>query len=144
MFLQPGISRTKSSEPHVYQVVVIEPRNEVGFVLKKLLECDGHEVHHIRSGLEGIELTIALSPDIVISAITIPDRDGFGVARELAKRCPKKPLLIALTSYLKLEIGEQLRDAGFDLFLAKPVSREALLAAVNVKAGMAPSEEMQL
>lgn len=136
---------SRSSVPSArFRVLLIEPRHDVGFVLKKLIEHEGHEVQHVTDGREGIELSGSLNPDIVMSAVSLPGFDGFEVAREIVKRTLHKPLMVAVTSYSKTDIGAELRDAGFDLYLPKPVSRETLLTTLGVRAGGVPAEETLL
>lgn len=137
--LQPSSAAT-----HPYRVVVIEPRDDLALVLKKLLEHDGHEAHLAGDGLLGVELAASLNPDSILTAIDVPELDGFAIAREIRKRLGTTPLLVATTSYSKAEIGDALRSAGFDIYLAKPVSQESLAAAVRIRNGERPSAEMAL
>ena len=127
-----------------YRIAVIEARSDSAFVLKRLLEIDGHEVQCATDGRSGVELVTSMAPDIVLSSIALLHLDGFAVASEIRRRLGKRPLVIAVTSYGKSEIGARLKEAGFDLFLPKPFSREMLTEAIAVLDGVPASPDLQL
>jgi CheY-like chemotaxis protein len=133
-----------SSSSRTHRIVVIEASVDLACVLQKLLELQGHEVRRATNGIEGVELVISMRPDVVLSAIELPGIDGYEVARQIRRRGPVQPLLIATTSYSKERIGEKLKVAGFDLYLAKPVSRELLSTALRVRDGEPPHEDLWL
>jgi CheY-like chemotaxis protein len=129
---------------HRYRIAVIDARSDSAFVLRRLLEFDGHEVQCATDGRSGVELVGSMEPDIVLSSISLLDLDGFEVASEIRRRLGKKPLVIAVTSYGKSAIGARLKEAGFDLLLPKPFSREMLTEAIAVLDGVPASPNLQL
>lgn len=114
-----------------YRVLVIEPQRDIGFVLQRLLEFDRHEVARATDGLVGAELATSFKPDVVISAVDLPGQDCFAVARQIRRVLGETPFLIVATSYPQSEIEEAMKSAGFNLYLAKPFSREELQAALQ-------------
>jgi CheY-like chemotaxis protein len=71
-------------------------------------------------------------PDVVLSDIGLPGRDGFGVAKEL-RRNPalKAARLIAITGYGQEGRSDAYRDAGFERALTKPVNPSDLQALLS-------------
>lgn len=126
------------------RVLVIQSRSEIARVLAKLLSYDGHEVHVATDGLEGASFAAAIQADVVFTAIELLGQDGFAVARDIRARLGIEPLLVATTSYSKASIRERLKEAGFNLYLAKPVSRGDLVSVMRVANGEEASESMAL
>ena len=114
-----------------YRIVVVDSIRESAYVLRWLLERDGHEVKTANDGHSALELVKSADPEIVVSCIALLGLDGFELARAIRQSQPKKPLLIAHTSYSRHEIGERAKEAGFDLFLPKPALFDDYRRAVD-------------
>src|SRR5262249_13763325 len=96
------------------------------------VELSGHAVDVAFSGPEGVAMTRALRPDVVICDIGLPGMDGYAVARALRAdpELARVPL-VALTGYAQPEDVTRAREAGFDAQLFKPATMEALLAQIE-------------
>ena len=71
-------------------------------------------------------------PDVLVTDIGMPGEDGYALIaaiRGLPAAEARVPA-IALTAYARAEDRDQALRAGFDLHLAKPVSPDALVAAI--------------
>jgi PAS domain S-box-containing protein len=73
--------------------------------------------------------------DAVFSDIGMPDEDGYSFARriremERARGLPALPL-VALTAFTREQDRIKAREAGFDLFVPKPVQPAQLLATLS-------------
>lgn len=79
-------------------------------------------------GLDALRQIAALSPEVVLLDIAMPDLDGMGVAQALA-RTPPPPAIIFCTAYDRHAL------AAFDVsavdYLLKPISRERLVHAID-------------
>ncbi len=82
------------------------------------------------SGEEGIELAKLYDYDLIILDLSLPDIDGYEVARQLRSESPTRDLfLIALTGYGRSEDREF--GCGADDYLTKPFHREELVARIH-------------
>jgi PAS domain S-box-containing protein len=81
---------------------------------------------------DAITLASSFAPDVVVSDIAMPGRDGFDLIRSLRTMGP--PLsevpAIALTAYARPEDGNRALRAGFKRHLAKPVEIQVLAEAI--------------
>lgn len=94
------------------------------------LETEGHQVVTERDGLAGQERASAESFDLILLDIQLPTRDGIEVCRELRRRGVRTPICALSASVLPEQVART-RDAGFDLFLSKPISPNDLRGAVR-------------
>ena len=90
----------------------------------------------VLSGREAVERCYAhheLKNDYfaVILDWKMPDMDGIETARQIRKRIGKEITIIVLTSYEFSEIEEEAKAAGVDAFIAKPLFRSRLTAALR-------------
>jgi len=75
-----------------------------------------------------------LMPDVVISDIAMPGKDGFALIREVRGRGLTMPA-IALSAHGRGEDRALAMAAGFDLHLAKPVLPGHLVTAIGIVSG---------
>lgn len=94
------------------------------------LEADGHQLAIERDGPAGEARALAQEFDLILLDVQLPERSGIDVCRALRNAGIQTPIVALSASVLAEEIA-QTRDAGFNDFVAKPVSPAALRAAVR-------------
>jgi DNA-binding NarL/FixJ family response regulator len=82
------------------------------------------------TGREAVEQTRRLAPDVVLMDVRMPDLDGIGATRELARVAPATRVLILTTFEQDDYVFGALR-AGASGFLLKRARPEELIAAVH-------------
>jgi PAS domain S-box-containing protein len=112
-------------------VLVVEDSAEMNRFLVDVLSRD-HRVAAARDGREGLELALALRPDLVLTDLMMPRMTGG----ELVAAARARPELagvpiIALTASTDEEQRLRLLREGLDDFIMKPVSIEELRARVK-------------
>jgi two-component system, sensor histidine kinase len=118
-----------SSSARVHRVLIIEDDPDTRESLKVLLELDGHHVDVASDGADGLELARRAHPDVALVNIAMPGLDGFEVARRF--RLAGEPIhLVAVTGFGRPEDRARAREAGFDVYLLKPVDPEDLTRVV--------------
>jgi len=111
------------------RIVIVEDNEDARQMLKALLELGRHEVHDAADGPAGIELVVAVEPEVAFVDIGLPGMDGYEVARRLRER-HKELCLVALSGYGQPEDRRRAVEAGFDMHLLKPVDPERLSAII--------------
>ncbi len=61
----------------------------------------------------------------------MPKMDGFETTKEIRKRWPKGPVIVALTAYALEGDREKCLDAGMDGYIPKPVKMDDLALLLN-------------
>ncbi len=103
------------------------------------LRARGAQVTTARSVGEALAVLEAFQPDVVVTDLAMPQRDGFELvcamrAAAAARHGPMPPA-IALTAHARLDDVESVLRAGFSRHLAKPVDPSTLAGAVAAVAG---------
>jgi len=84
-------------------------------------------------GLEAIEKTTQLSPDIVLIDISMPGISGIEATKVIRKKCPDTAILV-LTMHDSEEYIYQIFKAGADGYILKSARKEEVLTAVRTVA----------
>jgi CheY-like chemotaxis protein len=97
-------------------VLVVDDNRDAAESLAVFLKLSGHDTHIAYDGLEAVEKSVQLSPDIILLDIGLPKIDGFEAARRIrAQSQGKRLLLIALTGWAQEADRQKSREAGFTL-----------------------------
>ena len=112
------------------RILVIEDELPMRTALHDCLERQGYRVLLAADGESGLDKAIKEKPDLIVLDIMMPRLDGFSVCAELRRLANPVPVLI-LTAKGRVEDRVHGLDLGADDFLAKPFSREELLARVR-------------
>lgn len=84
------------------------------------------------NGLDAIQQTLSLKPEVLFLDIKMPGKDGIQVAQELAEEWPENlafPLIVYVTAYNEFAL-DAFEHAAID-YLLKPVSIERLQKTVR-------------
>lgn len=114
------------------KILIVEDNENNRTLLKDLLTCHGYEVVVATDGQEGVAQARSEMPDLILMDIQMPGMDGM-TAGSILKGDPATGSLkiIALTSFAMQGDREKFLDAGFDDYLAKPISTRELPGLVE-------------
>lgn len=103
-------------------------------VIKYLFSCleDSYQLEVAYNGAEGIEKAIALVPDIIISDVMMPIKDGFELCDTLKNDQKTSHIPIVLLT-AKADIDSKIAGLkrGADAYLPKPFNKEELLVQLD-------------
>ena len=122
------------------RILVIDDEPLVRSTVVMILTREGFSVEEASDGAAGIAMCDKHLPDVVITDIFMPNRDGIEVVMELNRSCPRTKI-IAMTGggqTRMMEIASPAKLLGADHILHKPFERDSLLAAVNAVLGTLP------
>lgn len=90
-------------------------------------------------GEEGLRLFRQHEPDLVVSDLVMPQRDGLSLARQIKAESPVTPIIIT-TSHSDSSVLLDAIDIGVERYVLKPLRAQALLDAVTACARTARLE----
>jgi len=115
------------------KIIVIDDEPSILLMLKKMLEKAGHEVDIALNGSDGFELFEKFKPDLIITDIIMPQKDGLEVVLELRRKHPDLKI-IAISGGGRIHPEGYLPSAkhfGADLIFQKPLVQKEFLQAVS-------------
>jgi two-component system, chemotaxis family, CheB/CheR fusion protein len=120
------------------RILIVDDNWDVAKMLEIYLQFGGHETHTAHDGVEAIEATTRLQPDLVLLDIGLPRLNGFEAARRIREQHGQggPPMLVALSGWGQDEDRRRSKEAGFDVHLVKPVDEivpDKLLADLGAR-----------
>ena len=113
-------------------VLVVEDYQDAREMYAAYLQFSGYSVAEAANGVEAVEKTRELLPDIVLMDLALPRMDGWEATRRLkADPATKHIPIVALTGHALAGHAEGAREAGCDAFVTKPCLPDALVAEIK-------------
>lgn len=111
------------------RVLVVEDAPEFVAMIVPVLEGEGYEVRSAADGDTALDIARSFAPDVVVLDLSLPNRDGLDVCRELRTFSDAYVIMVtARTEELDRIIG---LEVGADDYVAKPFSPRELVARVR-------------
>jgi len=113
------------------RILLVDDVEDAVLVMKTLLDTYGAEVLTATSARQALEILAYQDVDLLISDISMPDMDGYGLLRE-ARKLPRHASLpaVAVTGLAREQDIAMAREAGFAAHLGKPLAIDRLLAII--------------
>ena len=107
-------------------VLVVDDEPNILELLSAALRLSGFDVHTADRGSTALDQATEVRPDIVVLDVTLPDYDGFDLARKLRAADDRLPVLF-LTARDAVEDRIAGLTAGGDDYVTKPFSLDELV-----------------
>ena len=114
------------------KILVIDDELPIVLMLRKMLEKEGHEVEVAVNGNDGLKLVDSFQPNLLITDIIMPEKEGLELIIDLRKRRPSIKI-IAISGGGRFQFVGYLTSAkhlGADRTFQKPLDRKEFLQAV--------------
>jgi len=112
------------------KILVVEDDRKLSAALVAGIEGSGYEVHSASSAEEGFFLVHTLQPDLLLLDLTLPQRNGLDILRQIRAQGIDVRVLI-LTSHNTIEDRVEGLRTGADDYLGKPFSFPELMARID-------------
>jgi CheY-like chemotaxis protein len=111
------------------RILIVDDCRDNSLLLATILKKSGFDVHSISQPEMLRSAMHQMAPEVVLMDLAMPGMNGLQAARLLRTEGYAGPL-IAVTGYADDEHRRQAHEAGFDLYLVKPVDISDLLRAL--------------
>jgi CheY-like chemotaxis protein len=115
------------------RALVVDDDSDTRELLAEVLRSRGVVVTAASSVEEGLAALDREVPDILLSDIAMPDRDGFDLIRLVRERPADRGgqvPAVAITAYARPEDSERSLSSGYQMHVTKPVDMDELIATV--------------
>lgn len=115
------------------QILLVEDELDVATLLRLILNEAGADVTWVMQSNEALAYLQHCGPNILLSNIKLPDHNGDWLIQKIRQaELEKRQHLpaIALTSYTREFVAENLLKVGFDRFLPKDFDFEELTSTI--------------
>ena len=113
------------------RILVVDDSSTIRRSAESMLTAEGYEVVTAENGFEALSKVARHNPDLIFVDIMMPRLDGYQTCAIIKNNAQYRSTpVVMLTSKDGLFDQARGRVAGSDLYLAKPFTREELLAAV--------------
>jgi signal transduction histidine kinase/ActR/RegA family two-component response regulator len=127
-----AIDHSSSQLAPIGRVLVVDDNRDALDTLVEALKEAGLEAFGAATPEEAVDVAARTTPNVAVLDIGLPGMTGFDLARALRGRANGASIrLIALTGYGRAQDAAAAREAGFDVFLVKPVDISALIATLQ-------------
>ena len=121
----------KASVSETKTMLLIEDNLELRFFLRSIFS-QRFRIIAAANGVEGLEKAIKYVPDIIISDIMMPEKDGITLVKELREELTTSHIpIVLLTAKTDMDTKLQSLELGADSYITKPFSATYLEARVD-------------
>ncbi|KJH72860.1 hybrid sensor histidine kinase/response regulator [Aliterella atlantica] len=114
------------------RILVADDKLENRLVLLDMLEPLGFDLVVAENGQQEIELARTTHPDLILTDLVMPGKNGFEAAAEIRQMLELSDTKIIAVSASSLSIEQHnWQEAGFTAFLSKPINEQHLLSLLQ-------------
>lgn len=111
------------------RIIIIEDEKQIRRYLRAAFEVAGFEVLEAENGQQGLVLSSAHKPDLLVIDLGLPDMDGIDVIRDIRSWSRVPIIVLSARSHERHKV--QALDVGADDYLCKPFGTAELLARIR-------------
>ena len=115
------------------RVLVVEDEADIRRLVSIKLKGAGYDVSTANDGEEGLAAAVRDKPDLIVSDVMMPKKDGYTMVREVREALGSEaPAIIMLTARGQdTDVATGL-DAGADDYIVKPFAPRELIQRIEV------------
>jgi DNA-binding NtrC family response regulator len=110
-------------------ILVVDDESEIREGLELLLNMEGYAASTAETGESGLAMIDERPFDLVLLDVSLPDRNGLDVLREIRRRDPNLSVVL-ITAYGSIDMARAAFKSGAQDYITKPWSNDELLIQV--------------
>ena len=113
-------------------ILIIDDDQTQHLILGEYLKISGYDVIHAKDGAQGLKITEAQKPDLILLDVQMPVMDGFRTLEQIREKPDFRDMpVLMLTSLAREKLKIKGLELGADDYITKPFNRAELLARLN-------------
>jgi len=112
-------------------ILVVDDELEIREGLHELLASEGFEVTLAETGATGLQKLEERPFDLVLLDVSLPDRNGIDMLREIRQRDPNLAIIL-ITAYGSIDMARAAFKSGAQDYITKPWNNDELIAQVSL------------
>ncbi len=114
------------------RILLVDDEEDILEFVSYNLQREGFKVSLARNGIEAIQMTEKMKPDLIIIDVMMPEMDGIAACEEIRKLPGGKNIIIAFLT-ARGEDYSQIAgfEAGADDYITKPIRPKVLISRVR-------------
>jgi two-component system, OmpR family, alkaline phosphatase synthesis response regulator PhoP len=114
------------------RILLVDDEEDILEFVSYNLQREGFKVFSARNGIEAIQMTGKIKPDLIILDVMMPEMDGIAACEEIRKLPGCKNVIIAFLT-ARGEDYSQIAgfEAGADDYITKPIRPKVLISRVR-------------
>ena len=114
----------------MYTILIVEDKESMARMLEETLEGEGYKTIIARDAKEGIRMIRKENPDMLLTDLKLPDKNGIDVLKASKDEAPLRPVIV-MTAYGSVEVAvSAMKEGAFD-FITKPFDTDHLRMLIN-------------
>ena len=112
-------------------VLIVEDKGSMASMLKETLEAEGYAAFVASTGNEGVAMLREKSPDLVLTDLKLPGKNGIEVLKASKHQKPLRPVIV-MTAHGSIDTAVEAMKAGAYDFITKPFNVDHLLMKIRM------------
>jgi len=114
-----------------FKILVVDDEKDIQEFIEYNLKKEGYDVFLANNGLEAIEQTKKIKPDLILMDVMMPLMDGIQACQQIKTNPLYSKIFIVFLTARSEEYSELAGfDAGADDYIAKPIKPKVLLTRI--------------
>jgi two-component system cell cycle response regulator DivK len=113
-------------------ILIVEDNEKNMKLVRDVLQAKGHQTLEAGTAEDGIRIAAERSPDLILMDIHLPGMNGIEALAHLRADAATAPIpVVAVTASVMQHDRALITEAGFDAYVAKPISLHEFLGTVR-------------
>jgi len=115
------------------KIMVVDDESDMRFMVRKILENEGHEVIEAESGNIALEKLKEVKPDLIILDVMMPGLDGWDVCKKIRENKETENIIVTMLTVKSTDADKVASfDEGLaDWHISKPFKKNRFVKTVN-------------
>jgi CheY-like chemotaxis protein len=122
----------------VANILLVDDEDQLRSMVRLVLEDAGHQIQEARDGKEALESFRKRRPDLVVTDLVMPNKEGIETIIELRRSC-RDIKIVAMSGGGRNTADDYLimaKRCGACVTLTKPFGNQEMIDAVNTALGL--------